>query len=319
MGKLDELRRGAGANVAESMGKGVLLGDVTHGAAVPRSAPADRWAGVERLAGAQRIAIDRVERDPTQPREDFDGEEAKAALAELAESIRARGILQPIRVRWSEERGMYVVIAGERRLRAAQAAGQVDVPCVIHDGTLSEADLLLDQLAENLIRLDLQPVEQARAFRRLMDANGWSARRLADELHIDHDKVNRAVRLLRLPEDLQAQVESGTVPVSAAAEVAKVGDEATQRAIIGKLAAGTMTRDEAVEEVRQVAPRVAGGKAKGKGKGRKVTTRTIRTAIGVKVTLERAKGLDADAIRAALAEVLARLDAEGEGRGDQAA
>src|SRR5438067_1532706 len=105
MGKLDELRRDAGANVAESMGKGVARAGATHDASPPA---ADRWAGVERLTGAQRIEVGRIVRDPSQPRESFDD----AELAELTESIRARGVLQPIRVRWSEEQGMYVVIAG---------------------------------------------------------------------------------------------------------------------------------------------------------------------------------------------------------------
>ena len=205
MSKLDELRRAAGTNVAESMSKDLVRPAATHCASAPAPAGPDRWAGLERLAGAQRIPIGRIERDPGQPREVFD----EAELAELAESIRTRGVLQPIRVRWDEGRSMYVVIAGERRLRAAGIAGQADVPCVIHDVPLSEAEILLDQLAENIIRLDLQPIEQARAFRRLMDANGWSARRLAEELHIDHDKVNRAVRLLELPGPVQAAVAGG--------------------------------------------------------------------------------------------------------------
>ena len=164
MSKLDELRRATGGNVAESMGKGVPRAAPTHGASA--AVGTDRWTGVERLAGAQRIPVDRIARDPAQPREVF----AEVELAELTESIRARGILQPIRVRWDEGMRTYVIIAGERRFRAAQAAGLRDVPTVVQDGPMSDSDILLDQLAENLIRLDLEPIEQARAFKRLMDA-----------------------------------------------------------------------------------------------------------------------------------------------------
>ena len=115
----------------------------------------------------------------------------------------------------------------------------------------------MDQLAENLFRLDLQPIEQARAFKRLMDAHGWSARRLAEELHIDHDKVSRAVRLLELPEDIQEQVEAGAVPRRPAAVLAGVEDDATRRELAGRVAAGELTRDE----VGRAGPRGTAGRA----------------------------------------------------------
>src|SRR5512135_1203983 len=92
MSKLDELRRAAGTNVAESMSKDLVRPVATHGASVLAPAGPDRWAGLERLGGAQRIPVSRIERDPGQPREVFE----EAELAELAESIRARGMLQPI-------------------------------------------------------------------------------------------------------------------------------------------------------------------------------------------------------------------------------
>jgi ParB family chromosome partitioning protein len=302
MSKLDELRRAAGSNVSESMGKGVSRSHVTHGASAPPSV--DRWAGVDRLAGAQRIAVDRIVRDPSQPREAFD----EAELAELAESIRDRGVLQPIRVRWDEAMGSYVVIAGERRFRASRAAGLDSVPCVIHDAPMTESEILLDQLAENLVRLDLQPIEQARSFRRLMDANEWSARRLAEALHIDHDKVNRAVRLLDLPEPVRDAVASGGLAPSTAFELTKLEDAAAQAEVAERVVAERLSRAETIEAVKRAAPTRKAGAAKGRGgsKSSKPIVKSFRRPDG-KVTVELRKGIGPEAIEAMLASILQEL------------
>src|SRR5262249_49918905 len=116
MGKFDELMRSGAANMAESVGVGVGRG--------PGSPPAHtsttpaRGQGVSKSKTAVESPVENLHRDPNQPREEFD----EAALARLAESIRTRGQLQPIRVRWDEGRGTYVIIAGERRWRAARMA-----------------------------------------------------------------------------------------------------------------------------------------------------------------------------------------------------
>jgi ParB family transcriptional regulator, chromosome partitioning protein len=320
MSKLDELRRAAGANVAESMSKGLVRPGATHGASAPAATGPDRWAGLERLPGAQLIPIDRIVRDPAQPREDFESPEAVAALAELTESVRARGVQSPIAVRWDEGQGVYVVIAGERRLRASRAAGRPSVPCVVRDGPLTAAELLLDQLAENLIRLDLQPIEQARAFKRAMDGNGWSARRLAEELHIDHDKVSRALSLIRLPEDVQEKVADGTIPPSTAAVIARVPDAATQRELAQEVVNEGLSRDQAVERVREVAERPAAAQPKAARKGRGASKakpskpRTFARLRAGKVIVEpREPG--PEGIRAALAEAMAVVDVEIEAKG----
>lgn len=313
MSKLDELRRATGGNVAESMGKGVARPGPTHGASPPPSG-ADRWSGVERLAGAQRVPVDRIGRDPSQPREVF----AEAELAELADSIRERGILQPIRVRWDEGRGMYVVIAGERRYRAATMAGLAVVPCVVEDAPMTDSEILLDQLAENIVRLDLEPIEQAKAFKRLMDANDWSARRLAEALHIDHDKVNRAVRLLALPAAIQDAVAVGEMAPTTAFELTKLADPEAQADVAARVVAEGLNRAEVVEAVREQATR---SPRSGKGRGAKAkprkTTATIRTAAG-KVTVENRRGVDDETLEAALVEALGTIRARGAGHSEAA-
>lgn len=299
MSKLDKLRAQTGGNVAESMGRGVASAPLTHGASPPVAV--DRWTGVERLTGAQRIAVNRIVRDPAQPRETFPA----AELSELAESIRARGILQPIRVRWNEGAGVYVIVAGERRFRASQLAGLAEIPCVVTDAPATESEILLDQLAENLIRLDLEPIEQAKAFRRLMDLNDWSARRLAEALSIDHDKVNRAVRLLELPDAVQEAVAVGELAPATAYEVSKLDDPAEQAEVAALAVSGGLNRADVVQVVRQISGKSSKGRG-AKGKPRK-TSATMRTPNGVKITLEHRKGLDSATIRAALQHALATL------------
>ena len=170
--------------------------------------PADaRQQGVKRAKDAVLIEVGRIVRDPNQPREEFDEE----SLERLAQSMKTRGQLQPVRVRWDEEQGAYVMIAGERRWRAAKLAGLPTVAAVIHEGELTRGELLAIQLVENCLRDDLRPIEQAHAFRDLMDENGWTTRQLAEELSIAQPTISQAVALLKLPEPLQEQVEQGVL------------------------------------------------------------------------------------------------------------
>ena len=223
-----------------------------------------KYQGAARLKDALAIKLDQIVPDPNQPRKEFD----PAELADLAESLKARGQLQPIRVRWDEAAGKWVIIAGERRFRAAQLAGLPTLVCIEATKPQTEDDILEDQLVENCLRDDLKPVEQARAFRTLMDRRGWSYRQLGAALNLSSAHITRSMALLNLPGDLQEQVDPGAVPASAAAEVAKIEDDAARRDLVGKIAAGELTRDETVREVRRATSRVAeirGRKGQGGG------------------------------------------------------
>jgi ParB family chromosome partitioning protein len=197
------------------------------------------------------IPVAKIDRDPHQPRQEFDEEE----LARLAESLRIRGQLQPIRVRWDEGRGMYVILAGERRWRAAAMAGLDRLSCVIHQGDLTEEDTLAMQLVENALRTDLKPVEQARAYRRLMDARGYSTRELATELHVAQTSVVRALSLLGLPADVQVRVEGGELAATVAAELTKLPDPTLQAEVAQTVLAEGLTRTEVTELVQAVRAR----------------------------------------------------------------
>src|SRR5262245_7495776 len=171
MGKFEEMMRTTAANADESLGQGR-----DHTCAVlPQVVPPARLQGVTKSRNSVEIPVDRVQADPDQPREDFDEE----SLHRLADSLRQRGQLQPIRVRWDEDRQHYVILVGERRWRAAQMAGLPSLSCIIVEGDLGEAERLSIQLIENALREDLKPIEQAKAYRTLMEAHGWSGNQLA--------------------------------------------------------------------------------------------------------------------------------------------
>jgi ParB family chromosome partitioning protein len=249
MGKMDQLRRSAAGNVAESMGAGLEADapPISPGfGAGPRPVPA-HLLGVARSKDAAQIQLDRIAADPDQPREEFDAE----GLKRLAGSMKTRGQLQPIRVRWDEGRGVYVIICGERRWRAALLANLPSISCVIVEGPLSPTDLLAIQLVENALREDLKPIEQAKAYRQLMERNGWSTRQVAKELSVAQPQVVRALALLSLPDAVQAQVEQGALAPATAYEIGKLGDEAEANALAAQVVREKLTRQDAVEAVRR--------------------------------------------------------------------
>jgi len=154
-------------------------------------------------SGLVEIPVDRIEANPNQPRKQFKKED----LEELSLSIKQHGILQPLLVSEAQP-GRYVLIAGERRWRAARLAGFATVPAVIRE-RLDKDDLLELALVENLQRQDLTPIEEARAYEQLRSALGLSQAQIANRVGIDRSTVANALRLLKLPDEVQAMVESG--------------------------------------------------------------------------------------------------------------
>ncbi|MGZ3337908.1 MAG: ParB/RepB/Spo0J family partition protein [Isosphaeraceae bacterium] len=283
---------------------------------IPTSAgaEAERLKGVLSLKRAFLIPVDRIVPDPEQPRREFDPE----GLRELAESLKNRGQLQPVRVRWDEPSGNWVLISGERRWRAAALAGLPSLQAVEAKGTLTTDEILEDQLVENCLREDLKPIEQARAFKALMDVRGWSHRQLAEQLHIAPSAVSQAMALLRLPDAVQESVEVGNLAPSAAYELSKVNDPEDQARLAAQVVADGLSRAETAEAVRRTSSRTITGKGRGAGKDRKVKPRVFRTKAGTRVTVESRKALDNESILAELAEVMDQIKAM-HPAGDQAA
>jgi len=164
--------------------------------------------GRERMRNAARIQLDRIDVDP-QHREEFD----EAGIEQLAKSLSDHGQLQPIRVRWDNGRDRYVLIAGERRMRAMRRAGFTEADCVVAEGTLTDTEILTQQIIENCQREDLKPVERAKAFRDLMEQNAWDQKRLAAELHVSQPTVSNSLKLLGLDEETQEKVDSGDITI----------------------------------------------------------------------------------------------------------
>jgi ParB family transcriptional regulator, chromosome partitioning protein len=308
----DSLQRRYGANLSESLGVRTAPppADRFPGETGPPATSPDD--GRTRAREAGHMELERIVPDPDQPRKEFSPE----AIDRLAASLLKHGQLQPLRVRWNGDLGKWVVISGERRYRAALKAGLKTVACIFADGELSASDILQEQMVENCLREDLKPSEQAEAYRQLMALHGWTAKQLAEELHVSEGAISKALSLTRLPEDLRTQADDGAVPATALYEVAKVEDEDDQREIVRRIKAEGLKRDDVVEVVREAVGR---SKAKGRGakaKPRQVTSRTFRAG-GYKVTVENRRGIEDGTLAAALAEIVDQVQGR-QGRGEAA-
>lgn len=261
--------------------------------------PASRDVGRRPLRNVGRVEIDRVVPDPTQPRVEFDQE----AIDRLAQSIRDKGQLAPIHVRWDEALEKWVVICGERRWRATKRAGLPTIDCLFHDDQLTRSQVLEQQLIENLLREDLKPVEQARAFSALMELNKWNGKQVAVALRVPESTISRSLALLRLPEDLQRRVDSGELPARSAYELSKLDDDTLRRTLADDAVAGRLSHDQAARAVRQ---------RKGTRSGSRKLRLTFPTESGWKVIVTSGRrGGYAEvehALREALEEVQRRIE-----------
>ncbi|MCZ7534403.1 MAG: ParB/RepB/Spo0J family partition protein [Acidimicrobiia bacterium] len=156
------------------------------------------------MGGFADVPVKDIDPNPKQPRSDFD----QAGLDSLAASISAVGLLQPIVVRAEGTR--YVLVAGERRLRAAKQAGLATIPAVIRDATKDESNLT-EALIENLQRQDLTALEEAAAFNELLEDYGMTHEQVAEQVGRSRSAVTNTVRLLQLPAPIQAMLASGAL------------------------------------------------------------------------------------------------------------
>jgi ParB family transcriptional regulator, chromosome partitioning protein len=184
-----------------------------------------------RTAGVSEIPVEMVKANPNQPRKRFD----EAELAELAQSIREKGVLQPILVRPAPHAGQYEIVAGERRWRAAQLAGLRSIPALIRD--LSDAEVLEIAIVENVQRADLSAIEEAEGYRTLVDRFGRTQAQVADIVGKSRVHVTNALRLLQLPEAVQALLREGRLtagharPLIGASDAVRLAEEAAERGL----------------------------------------------------------------------------------------
>ena len=309
MGKLEKFRQSGMSNAAESMGAGVpgrtALGSALHGATAlsPAAVPAS-LQGVTRNKDAAHIPTEKIGPDPEQPREEFDEDE----LQKLAESLRTRGQLQPITVYWEEGRGQYVLVFGERRWRAAKLAGISTMTAIILPRAPEPGERLALQCIENLLRSDLRPIEEARAYRQLMSLNGWTAAQLSRELSVSESKVTRAMALLELPEQVQDQVQGGTLPAATAYEISKIEDPVEQEKLAERVVRDKLSRQDTARVVREKKEEKVG---QGKVSGPRPKRHEFATPHGQVIVMG-----PEDSVIAALEAAL--FQARNSGQGDQA-
>jgi len=212
-----------GRRVDESIDQGTL--NVAQ--VVEHPARGARFAGRTRAKDAAEIELDRIVVDP-QHREQFDDGDLKS----LAKDMEAQGLIQPIVVRWDRRQAAYVIIAGERRYRAAKLLGWKRIECRERPEDISAPEIAQIQLAENFARRDLNPIELAKAFQDVMTKHEWTARELSKRLGVNETTVTRQLRFLRLPEDIQRQIAAGEISKTSAREIARLKNEGEQRALL---------------------------------------------------------------------------------------
>lgn len=234
-------------------------------------------------AGLLAIDIDLIDPSPYQPRTQFREE----ALEELARSIRASGIIQPVVVRPVGRR--YQLIAGERRWRAAQRAGLARVPAVVRE--VADQMALELTLVENLQREDLNPVDQAHAFDRLMEEFGLTQEQVAERTGKDRATVANAVRLLKLEPLIQDLMAEGKISAGHGRALLAVSDGKLRLALARRAARGGLT----VRQIERLASRKARGARGGAGSvdedpNVRAAIEELQRALGTRVLLQRARG-----------------------------
>jgi len=207
----------------------------------------------EAPAGTQDLATDSIISNANQPRKSFDN----AALHELAESLKRTGVLQPIVVRRYGQQ--FQIVVGERRWRAAQMAGLTRIPAVVREA--SDAETLELALVENLLREDLNPMEEAEAYQRLLTEFAWTQEELGQRVGKDRSSVANCLRLLKLPELIQADLRAGRLTMGHARALLSLPSPADQLKLREEILAhswSVRTTEEGVQRKQRLAPRRVG-------------------------------------------------------------
>ena len=219
-------------NFSSGLGRGLgaLLGDA---------------ADQPEFEGVSTLPIEKVRPNQDQPRKQFDSQ----ALADLTESVRLHGVLQPINVRLMAS-GYYQIISGERRWRAAREAGLEEIPVIVLEADDRRAMEL--GLIENLQREDLNPMEEARGFQTLMQEYGMTQEEVARQVGKSRPAVANAVRLLALPQELAQYVEADILSAGHARALLGLTDPEEMKAVADKVAQRQLSVRQTEELVRQM-------------------------------------------------------------------
>ncbi|TFV88020.1 ParB/RepB/Spo0J family partition protein [Blastococcus sp. CT_GayMR16] len=214
----------------------------------PLAARATEPEGALGVPGAQlrEVSVEDVVPNPKQPRQVFDEE----SLEELSHSVREFGLLQPIVVRENPDGG-YELIMGERRLRAARAAGLDTVPAIVRDTT--DDAMLRDALLENIHRVQLNPLEEAAAYQQLLEEFGATHEELASKIGRSRSQVTNTIRLMKLPVKVQTRVAAGVISAGHARALLGLADAEAQDALATRIVAEGMSVRATEEAVAMAA------------------------------------------------------------------
>lgn len=244
--------------------------------------------------GLTLLPISQLRANPNQPRQDFSDQE----IAELSESIKVLGVLQPIMVRplqKSATGGAYQIVAGERRFRAAIRAGLSQVPVVIKE--LSEKETLEIALVENIQRQGLNPMEEALGYQKLMDEFSLTTNEVAERVGKDRATVANTVRLLKLPQQVQDMVRDGRISVGHAKAILTVREPNAQIGLANKIVSESLSV-RAIESIVARDVVLESPKKLGSGEGMAVARPSrvaaypeveerLRNVLGTKVTIHK--------------------------------
>jgi len=227
---------------------------------------------------AQPIRLSRIRSNPKQPREVF----SKEGLEELIASIRENGIVQPILVRPKDD--FFEIVCGERRFRAAQVVGLQEIPAVVR--TLSDVEALRCSIVENVQRNDLNPVEEAHAYKRLMDEFHMTQEQVADVVGKDRSSVSNTIRLLALPQKILTLLVQGRLTMGhARAILSQKGEEAQWR-----LCEEILTSNLSVRDVEKIGQRKTQKKLPTRDEAIRHVEEELQRVIGTKVRIADRKG-----------------------------
>ncbi|MDR2097398.1 MAG: ParB/RepB/Spo0J family partition protein [Spirochaetaceae bacterium] len=187
--------------------------------------------GVDRFSsrtGDIMLPLDKIAANPDQPRKNFDED----ALKELADSIKRHGVIQPILVE-EDKGGAYTIITGERRARAARMAGLSEIPAIIRK--FSNEQRIAVALVENIQRADLNPIEEANAYKHLMEAANISQDEAANRVGKKRSTLSNAMRLLKLPSEMQEALKTGGISAGHARAILSLDSDSEQRKLFSEI------------------------------------------------------------------------------------
>ncbi len=240
------------------------------------------------------VAVTKIVNNPSQPRQVF----GETELRELADSIKTHGVLQPVLLRAAksqDHQGMYEIIAGERRWRAAQLAGLAEVPAIIHE--IGDREALEIALVENIQRANLNPVEEAEAYQRLLDEFSLSQNEIAERVGKDRSSIANFLRLLKLAPEVLTMVREGKLSMGHAKAILTIKEPAAQLSLARKCLEESLSvraveaivsRTVVLEPEKKVAPVKASSVTEEAPSGMvsfPETTDRLRQMLGTKVTI----------------------------------